>query len=214
MTRTWGPSGPFAKDEFDAAWSGSGGLGAPGSSSARTEDGRTHRISATPASPSPPSPDGCDCLGGGRNHPGPAGRARGGGAQSSWRPRRCARPRPPRSGNGRGCGSAPKTGRARAGWRSAPWLSTRSDAHTWRLLAGSRFLAGDIEGALAAWNHLSEPRADLTRIDGLTRIRYSAVAGQLDLPPGRLLTPRAFRQARRRLAELPAQMESRLSLRP
>jgi hypothetical protein len=88
------------------------------------------------------------------------------------------------------------------------------DADTWRLLAGSRFLAGDEDGALRAWNHVSEPRADLTRIDGLTHIRYSAVAGQLNLPPGRLLTPRDFRRARRRLAEVPAQSEFRLSLRP
>lgn len=89
-----------------------------------------------------------------------------------------------------------------------------TDVHTWRLLAGSRFLAGDVEGALRAWNHLSEPRTDLMRIDGLTRIRFSAVAGQLHLPPGRLLTPRAFRQARRRLAGIPAQSEFRLGLRP
>jgi uncharacterized protein YvpB len=89
-----------------------------------------------------------------------------------------------------------------------------SDAHAWRLLAGSRFLSGDVDGALGAWNRLSEPRADLTRVDGLTHIRFSAVAGQLDLPPGRLLTPQAFRQARRRLAEMPTQVESRLSLRP
>jgi hypothetical protein len=105
-------------------------------------------------------------------------------------------------------------------WAGASRLAERAlaldpgDTHSWRLLAGSRFLAGDVEGALQAWNHLSEPRADLTRIDGLARIRYSSVAGQLDLPPGRLLTPQAFRQARRRLAEVPAQVESRLSLRP
>jgi hypothetical protein len=48
----------------------------------------------------------------------------------------------------------------------------------------------------------------------LTHIRYSTVAGQLDLPPGRLLTPRAYAQARRRLAEIPAQSDFRLSLRP
>jgi hypothetical protein len=89
-----------------------------------------------------------------------------------------------------------------------------SNAYTWRLLAGSRFLTGDVEGALRAWNHLSEPRTDLTRVDGLTRIRFSAVAGQLDLPPGGILTPQAFRRARRRLAEIPAQSESRLGLKP
>jgi hypothetical protein len=89
-----------------------------------------------------------------------------------------------------------------------------SDAHSWRLLASSRFLAGDVEGALRAWNHLSEPQTDLTRIDGLARIRFAAVAGQINLPPGRLLTPHAFLRARRRLAEMPAQSEFRLSLRP
>lgn len=88
------------------------------------------------------------------------------------------------------------------------------DEHARRLLAGSRFLAGDEDGALAAWNPLSEPRVDLTRIQGLERIRYAVVSSQLRLPPGRLLTPGALRQARRRLAELPARSESRLSLQP
>jgi Papain-like cysteine protease AvrRpt2 len=90
-----------------------------------------------------------------------------------------------------------------------------NDSHAWRLLASARFLAGDdVEGALEAWNHLSEPRADLTRIDGLSRTRYRAVAGQVDLKPGRLLTARAFVLARRRLEEIPALAETRLSLRP
>jgi hypothetical protein len=125
------------------------------------------------------------------------------------------------------CPESPAPLRERAGlrflagdWAGASRLAGRAlaldpgDAHTLRILAGSRFLAGDVEGALSAWNHLSEPRTDLTRIDGLTRIRYSAVAGQLSLPPGRLLTAQAFRQASRRLAELPAQSDFRLSLRP
>ncbi len=105
-------------------------------------------------------------------------------------------------------------------WAGASRLAGRaleldsSDTNARRILAGSCFLMGDVEGALRAWNHLSEPRTDLTRIDGLTRIRYSAVTDQLDLPPGRLLTPRSFRQARRRLAEVPAQSGFRLSLRP
>lgn len=89
-----------------------------------------------------------------------------------------------------------------------------SDVPARRLLAGSRFLAGDVDGALLAWNHLSEPLTDLTRIDGLMRTRYSVVAVQVDLPPGRLLTPHAFRRAHRRLADLPTLSEFRLSLRP
>ena len=89
-----------------------------------------------------------------------------------------------------------------------------SDRYTWRLLAGSRFLLGDEAGALRAWNRISEPRADLARIDGLVRTRYRAVSGQLGLETGRLLTEGAYLRARRRLAELPAQSQSRLSLKP
>lgn len=121
--------------------------------------------------------------------------------------------------------AAPLRERAGLRFRAADWagasrlaeqalrLDPRDDL-SWRLLAGSRFLNGDPEGALRAWNHLLEPRTDLTHIDGLTRIRYSAVADQVDLPPGRILTPGDFRRARRRLAEMPAQSESSLSLRP
>ncbi|HEX9899031.1 MAG TPA: C39 family peptidase, partial [Candidatus Methylomirabilis sp.] len=125
------------------------------------------------------------------------------------------------------CPQSPAPVRERAGlrflsgdWPGAIRLAEQAlaldpnDAHTWQLLAGSFFLEGDVEGALRAWNHVSEPRTDLTHIDGLSRIRYSTIAGQLDLPPRRVLTPRAFRQARRRLAEVPAQADSRLSLRP
>ena len=105
-------------------------------------------------------------------------------------------------------------------WRGAARLAERAlvrdpaDPYTWRLLAGSRFLMGDEEGALRAWNRISEPRADLARVDGLARTRYRAVAGQLGLPPGRLLTSQAFVRARRRLAEIPAQSQARLSLKP
>jgi hypothetical protein len=88
------------------------------------------------------------------------------------------------------------------------------DRGTWRLLAASRFLLGDDVGALRAWNRISEPRADLARVDGLSRIRYRAVARQLSLPPGSLLTSRAFVRARRRLAAMPAPSMTRLSLKP
>lgn len=111
--------------------------------------------------------------------------------------------------------------RFRAGdWAGAGRLAEQALAldpqseHTWRLLAGSRFLAGDPDGALDAWNHLSEPRIDLTRIDGLDRLGYAVVADQLGLQPGRLLTASGFRRARRRLGELPTLSDSRLSFRP
>jgi hypothetical protein len=88
------------------------------------------------------------------------------------------------------------------------------DRYTWRLLAGSRFLAEDEIGALRAWNRIAEPRADLARVDGLERIRYRAVSGQLAIPSGRLLTAGRFVRARRRLAEIPAQAGAQLRLRP
>lgn len=90
----------------------------------------------------------------------------------------------------------------------------RRDARAWRLLAGSRYLAGDTGGALDAWNAVSAPRTDLVKVDGLSSIRYRAVTNQLDLPTGEMLTRRDFRLAQRRLEELPALSAARLSVRP
>lgn len=105
-------------------------------------------------------------------------------------------------------------------WSGASRLAQRAleldpaDHHARRLLAGSRFLAGDLPGALTAWNHLSEPRNDLVRIDGLARSRHAAVYAQVDLPTGRVITTQAYRRAVRRVAELPAIAQHRLDLRP
>jgi len=105
-------------------------------------------------------------------------------------------------------------------YRAAAFLAQRAlvlepnDSYTWRLLAGSRYLYGDIEGALTAWNRFSEPRADLTRVDGLRRTRHGVVAAQVDLPSGSILTWDEYRRAERRLAELPAASSARLELKP
>jgi hypothetical protein len=105
-------------------------------------------------------------------------------------------------------------------YRAAAFLAQRAlvlepdDKYTWRLLAGSRYLSGDVKGALDAWNRLDEPKTDLTRVDGLRRTRYEAVADQVDLPPGYLLTWDEYRRADRRLSELPAASQARLRLTP
>jgi hypothetical protein len=105
-------------------------------------------------------------------------------------------------------------------YKAAAFLAQRAlvlepgDTYTWRLLAGSRYLSGDVRGALDAWNHVSEPKADLTRVDGLRRTRYATVADQVDLPSGQLLTWAEYRRAERRLSELPSVTSARLELKP
>ena len=89
-----------------------------------------------------------------------------------------------------------------------------ADRHAWRVLASSRYLAGDAEDALEAWNRIGEPRIDLVRVDGLQRTRYAIVEELLDLSPGSLLTGKSLRRARRRLRSLPAVAASRISYRP
>jgi hypothetical protein len=84
----------------------------------------------------------------------------------------------------------------------------------WQLLAASRFLAGDADGALDAWNRRQEPRVDLARIDGLSRTRYDVVAGLLNLPPRTVLSNDALTRAERRVASVPSIQLSRVSYSP
>lgn len=88
------------------------------------------------------------------------------------------------------------------------------DAHAWRLLAASRYMSGDQVGALAAWNRVGEPRNDLTRIDGLRRVRYDVAAAMVGIAPGAVVTPAAMARARKRLASLPAAGATRVDYVP
>lgn len=207
-----GPFRTIREEQFEAAWSGGGRwalvvLPPPGTKEQRAPD------PPAAASRSLPAPDGCGAL----VEAGILLAQQGDTTQAELK-FLAAESLCPAS-------AAPILERAGLRFRAEDWTGASrlaehalaldpSDAHAWRLLAGSRFLAGDVDGALGAWNHVSEPRTDLTHVDGLSHIRFSALAGQLDLPPGRLLTPRDFRRARRRLAEVPAQSEFRLGLRP
>lgn len=121
--------------------------------------------------------------------------------------------------------TSPRLGRASELFRSGDWAGAAREAEqalaaapddidAVRLLAGSHFLEGDVERALRAWNRLGEPRVDLLHVEGARRLRQAVIAVQLDLPPGRLVTPRLYRQARRRLAEIPVAVATRLELRP
>jgi hypothetical protein len=89
-----------------------------------------------------------------------------------------------------------------------------ADRYGWDVLGSSLFIQNDPLGALGAWEHAGKPTVDTVRIEGLTLTRYSLVAQTLDLQPNSLLTERRFALAGRRLAQLPASEDTRLSYRP
>lgn len=89
-----------------------------------------------------------------------------------------------------------------------------ADQHAWRILATSRFLEGDTDGALDAWNRVGEPILDLVNITGLDRTRYRVVADTLGLRPNTLLRARDLQAARRRLAALPSAQGTRVAYVP
>lgn len=88
------------------------------------------------------------------------------------------------------------------------------DHHAWRILATSRYLGGDRDGALSAWNMVDEPRVDLLSVPGLQSVRHRVVQERVGLAPGSLLTPGALTLARRRLDELPAARRTSLTYAP
>jgi predicted double-glycine peptidase len=97
---------------------------------------------------------------------------------------------------------------------SAALAEDPSDAHAWRLLATSRFVQDDRDGALNAWNHVGEPRVDLIRVDGLVRTRQRIVEELLPIERNDVLTPARFVRARRQLRELPSAASAELTFVP
>ena len=90
----------------------------------------------------------------------------------------------------------------------------QADEYSWRVLATSRFVQNDRLGALSAWNSVGEPRLDLVRFDGLTRTRHRAVEQLVAAAPGSVLSSDDFVRARRRLADLPSAVSTRLDFVP
>jgi hypothetical protein len=88
------------------------------------------------------------------------------------------------------------------------------DEHGWQLLATSRYLAGDRDGALQAWNETGRPTIDLVRIDGVREIRFRAIAGAMAVPAGTLLTPSRLALARRRVSDIPALRRAAVEYQP
>lgn len=89
-----------------------------------------------------------------------------------------------------------------------------SDVHAVRTLAAARYLDGDEQGALEAWNRLGGPRIDLVRVEGARRFPQIVARRHLGLEAGRPLRSADLGTARRRLSELPAAAASRIALVP
>lgn len=77
------------------------------------------------------------------------------------------------------------------------------DTIGWQLLASGRYLVGDRNGALEAWNRIGRPVIDFVRIDGSRNIRFKVLADHIDAPLGVVLSPRFLELARRRLSDVP-----------
>lgn len=103
-------------------------------------------------------------------------------------------------------------------WEDAAQLSMQaveiepSDEYAWRVLGTSRFLLERPLEALAAWNHVGEPRLDLVRVAGLERTRQRPVERMLGIAPGEVISPSRFVRAQRALRGLPSARSTRLEL--
>ena len=88
------------------------------------------------------------------------------------------------------------------------------DRYAWQLLGTSRYLTGDLDGALTAWNQIGRPAVDLIRIEGTRRIRFHDLIGVISLPPPTMLTPSRLALAKRRLMEVPALLGAAVRYQP
>ena len=88
------------------------------------------------------------------------------------------------------------------------------DESGWHLLAASRYLTGDLEGALAAWNELGRPTIDLIRVDGSRKIRYREIADAASLTSGSVLTPARLVLSQRRVSSVPALRRATVGYQP
>ena len=101
--------------------------------------------------------------------------------------------------------------------RGAPqWLdqSERTDTDTWETLAAARFMAGDVRGALDAWNRVGQPRVRCLNVEGAVRTPRSTVISYLGPWSGEILTAESFGRMERRLDELPVASRTRLRYDP
>jgi hypothetical protein len=125
------------------------------------------------------------------------------------------------------CPSTAAAWRELAGWRFSQqrWIDAREfaqtavrlapdDEHARELLATSRYLSGDVLGALDAWSKAGEPRIDLINVSGAERTRHPVIVNAAGLEPRQVLTSEAFARALRRLQALPVAASAGLRYEP
>ncbi|HUR19445.1 MAG TPA: C39 family peptidase [Vicinamibacterales bacterium] len=125
------------------------------------------------------------------------------------------------------CPAHPAAWRELAGWRfsQSRWAEAQAfaltavrlapdDGHARELLATSRYLSGDLLGALDAWSPAGEPRIDVISIHGAERTHHPVVVAAAGLHPRQVLTSEAFARALRRVQALPVATSARMQYEP
>jgi hypothetical protein len=84
----------------------------------------------------------------------------------------------------------------------------------WQLLGTSRYLGGDADGALEAWNAIGRPVVDLLVVTGSHTVRFQRLATAVAVPPGTTLTRARLALAQRRLADMPTLRQAHVTYRP
>ena len=84
----------------------------------------------------------------------------------------------------------------------------------WQLLATSRFLDNDFDGALDAWNHIGQPAIDVVTLSGARRSSQPPLHHLIGLEPRTVLTAGDFERAARNFNETPTATATRLSFTP
>lgn len=92
-------------------------------------------------------------------------------------------------------------------------VSTEDEA-TLKRLAESRFIIGDMKGALDALNEIDAPRVGTVKVEGLVRSNRTLVNDYLGLQPGELFTAEKLVRIERRLDELPVASSGKVRFDP
>jgi hypothetical protein len=105
-------------------------------------------------------------------------------------------------------------------WKDAQRSAERAielapdDARAWDVLARSRYEAGDLDGALRAWNRIGAPLLRSVETYGARRTRTSVIANLSGIRSEELITPETFARATRRVELMPISLDTQVRYEP